>query len=181
MAKNKKSIILDRRAKVAKLYLEGYNQYQIGDMLNITQSCVSKDMVKNREQWKSSASSDIKELTLNELAKIDNLEQTYWKAWEKSCEDYQEKSIKAIKKGKKKIKGDNDNKPTSIEQTTKDVKANGNPAYLTGIQNCIDKRCKILGIDAPQKIDVSGTQTINNVTVTPEEVKEINKGLEEEF
>ena len=29
---------------------------------------------------------------------------------------------------------------------------NGNPAYLSSIQWCIDRRCKFLGLDAPIKL-----------------------------
>ena len=28
----------------------------------------------------------------------------------------------------------------------------GNPAYLAGVMSCIERRCKILGLDAPTKI-----------------------------
>ena len=29
----------------------------------------------------------------------------------------------------------------------------GNPAFLQGVLNCIDRRCKLLGIDAPTRTD----------------------------
>ena len=32
----------------------------------------------------------------------------------------------------------------------------GNPAYLRGVIDCIDRRCKLLGLDSPQKLEHSG-------------------------
>lgn len=39
-------------------------------------------------------------------------------------------------------------------------KGAGNPAYLQGVQWCIDRRCKILGIDAPLKTEQTGSFTV---------------------
>ena len=40
----------------------------------------------------------------------------------------------------------------SLEQEDK----HGNPAYLRGVIDCIDRRCKLLGLDSPQKLEHSG-------------------------
>lgn len=153
MPRKKETISAKRRKTIAELYLKGYNQYDIGEKIGITQGAVSKALVVVRKQWQESATEDIKELTLRELAKIDKLEQTYWDAWHKSCLDHQEKTIKAIKKKSRKKDADLESKkPDSVEQTTKEIKAFGNPSFLAGIQRCVEMRCKLLGIDI-QKIE----------------------------
>lgn len=49
-------------------------------------------------------------------------------------------------------------------QTDKDESRR--PAYLDGVLKCIERRCKLLGIDAPQKLDVTskGQQVSGLVT-----------------
>ena len=37
----------------------------------------------------------------------------------------------------------------------KETTATGNPRFLEGLLTCIDKRCRILGLDAPHKIQLS--------------------------
>jgi hypothetical protein len=32
----------------------------------------------------------------------------------------------------------------------------GNPAFLAGVMSCIERRCKLLGLDAPVKSELTG-------------------------
>ena len=48
---------------------------------------ISYDLARIREQWRAAAVRDIDELQAHELAKIDQLEVTYWQAWQRSLED----------------------------------------------------------------------------------------------
>jgi hypothetical protein len=32
----------------------------------------------------------------------------------------------------------------------------GNPAFLAGVMSCIERRCKLLGLDAPAKAELTG-------------------------
>ena len=149
MTRHNKQIYTERRKKVSNLYLKGYGQVAIGDMLGICQAQVHKDLVAVRKQWESEAVNDIKELTLIELAKIDKLEQTYHAAWLKSCTDYKEKALKEKTYGSKKKKG-----LTETEKSIKENIAMGNPAFLKGIESCIQMRCNILGIKSPEQSEV---------------------------
>lgn len=48
----------------------------------------------------------------------------------------------------------------------------GNPSFLAGVERCIERRCKLLGLDAPQKIAPTtpdGTQPYRPEPMTPEE------------
>ncbi|PTX14436.1 hypothetical protein C8N40_111101 [Pontibacter mucosus] len=139
---------------VAEYYVKGYSTRAIAQIIadkvgggyTLNHNTVSNDVKYLLKQWQNERINDINEQKVLELSKLDKLEQTYWQAWEKSIEDH--------KKSSKKLKGKGD-KPDYKEMTETEVVAYGNPAYLAGIERCIDKRCKILGIDAPQKHDIT--------------------------
>ena len=108
---------------------------------------------------------DINEAKARELAKIDNLETEYWTAWEKSKEDYKQKSTKAKGTGEVAI---------TLEKTTKEVIVYGDPRFLAGIQWCISKRCDIIGIDAPKQTTMKIVDEFANKT--EEELERIARG-----
>lgn len=146
MPMNPKHVILERRNKVSQLYLKGWYQSQIAAELGYTQQQISKDLKRIHEDWLKENTHNIDILKQRELSKIDNLEREYWESWEKSKENYQQKIIKA--------KGDKE-KASAVERTTKDVIVYGDPRFLQGIQWCVERRCMIMGIDAPKVSKVS--------------------------
>jgi hypothetical protein len=128
--------------RIAALYLKGKRQTDIASELGIVQSQVSYDLKEIHKRWRESALVDMNEAKHRELAKIDELERTYWDAWQRSCgEKTKTKTEKVGREGATKA---------SVEKD----QMLGNPAYLTGVQWCIERRCKIFGIDAPDKLDV---------------------------
>ena len=132
----------DRR-KIGDLYLQGWIQADIADELKVSQSTVSLDLKALQREWLASTLVDFNEAKAKELAKVDNLERIYHAAWRRSCEDAETVTQKAVTTGDKKRK-----------EATKIAKGQaGDPRFLTGVQWCIEKRCKIMGIDAPLKID----------------------------
>ena len=42
-----------------------------------------------------------------------------------------------------------------MEKTIVKDRLVGDPRFLAGVQWCIDKRCKIMGLDAPQLVEVT--------------------------
>lgn len=145
------------RKRIGELYLKGWLQNDIAKELKISQSTVSRDLKALFKQWQKSALVDIDKAKAKELAKVDNLELEYWTAWKRSCEDA-ETTVKKTKGNVKKYKGNDGQfiaeRPAEIDQTSKGQ--SGDPRFLQGVQWCIDKRCKILGIDAPQKLVHTG-------------------------
>ena len=81
---SKKEEIIKRRSLVAEMYLKGYFQADIAKKLGVTQQQVSQDLKVIYKNWKNSAVRNFDELKDRELVKIDNLETTYWQAWEGS-------------------------------------------------------------------------------------------------
>ena len=133
-------IARDRR-KIASMYLQGILQSDIARKVGLSQATISRDLKVLHEQWIEDANVSIKAAKAKELAKIDALECTYYDAWLRSQEDAEsttQKMTGASVLGKKEM--------------SKTVKGQvGDARFLAGVQWCIDRRCKILGIDAPVK------------------------------
>jgi DNA-binding MarR family transcriptional regulator len=155
MTKNtrKKTEITNRRQIVAEKYLRGMFQSQIAEELGVDTATVSRDLKILREEWLQSALVDLNDAKAKELAKIDQLEVTYWSAWERGLGEFKSKTVKG--------RGASENqKPSLLEQILKTEDRNGDPRYLAGIQWCINKRCEILGLDAPKENKLSGSVEI---------------------
>lgn len=140
----RKLALLKRRQLVASMYLAGKTLMQIADVVGVNFSNVSRDLSAIRKAWLESAIIDFDNRKALELAKVDKMEAEAWEAWEKS------KAEQVTTTGKKKssTKGD------SLEAGTKTEKHPGDPRFLTIIGWCVDKRCEVLGLNAPVKKDL---------------------------
>ena len=162
--RNTAEIARDRR-RAADLYLQGWLQVDIADNLGIDQSTVSRDLKALQGDWLKSALLDFNEAKAQQLAKIDRLEREYWGAWQRSCEDAET----VRQEGGTKSKDGKLLPPDKIVRTSKGQA--GDSRFLQGVQWCIERRCSILGIDAPKQQDVSGQITINYTgNVNPEDL-----------
>lgn len=133
------AIITARRRKVADLYLHGKTQWEIAAEFGVNQSVISRDLKALLSEWLKASLVDIDELKARELMKIDHLELEYITAWDRS-------------KGRKEITSTERTDAGNVQKGKAIIKheeRDGNPAFLQGIQWCIDKRCKLLGLDAP--------------------------------
>lgn len=157
-ARKKSAIARDRR-NIARLYLKGELQADIAEQLGISQSTVSRDLSAIQKQWQEANIHDINERKSTELAKIDNLELEYWDAWKRSQEDAELRTKKAVES----------NGETRKEAQERIEGQVGNPAFLRGIEWCINKRCELLGLDAPKKTDFSSGG--KEITIVPLGVK----------
>ena len=156
--KRSKSRIARDRKKMASMYLRGELQADIGGALGLTQATVSRDLKVLQSEWLESAAVDIDKAKSKELAKIDDLELEYWEGWRKSQEDAIRTQQEEKEDGlRMKIKDGENYTVTDIAR--KKVKTTtgqyGNPAFLRGIEWCINKRCDILGLDAPKQTDIT--------------------------
>jgi hypothetical protein len=138
----------------------------IGEALGISQATVSRDLSALQKQWLESTLVDFDQAKAKELAKVDRLEREYWAAWERSCEDAEASTLKT--KGMVQKRQDEDGRfvaeqPAEVAKTSKGQA--GDPRFLAGIQWCIERRCKILGLDAPEKQEMMGETTLKVVRV----------------
>lgn len=143
MPRRNKTQLEKDRAETARLYCQGWLQSEIAEKLRVDQSVISDDLKAIRAEWLASSVRDFDEARAQELAKIDHLELTYWEGWQRSCEDAETVV--------KKIKGDGDKE---LQQTTRGQA--GDPRFLGGVQWCIERRCKLLGFDAPERHELTG-------------------------
>jgi hypothetical protein len=151
-ATSKKTEIAIRRQKIAAAYLRGSTQVDIATESGVDQATVSRDLKALRAAWMKSALIDINEAKARELAKIDALELVYWQAWERSQLDAESEITKM--QGTPPKPNETSPAPAKLETQKKREGQSGNPAFLSGIQWCINKRCEIIGVNAPVKSEV---------------------------
>ena len=143
--KRSKFKIIADRVEIAQRYLKGQTQAEIGLALNMTREMVTYDLKAIRKEWKESRLRDFDDLQSQELEKVDHLERAYWEAWDKSMAETTSKT-QYIRSGGKA------GTPKQTRLIAKTDPGLGDPRYLVGVQWCIEKRCRILGLDAPVKV-----------------------------
>lgn len=139
-----------RRRKVASLYLRGIWQPEIAGMVGISQSTVSRDLAVVRKWWLEEARADYDAKVAEQLAKIDAVELEAWTEWQKS--KGRERTKRAVKKYGK------GGKTEKIEETTTTETLLPEARYLEIIHKCIERRCKLLGLDAPERKEITGAK-----------------------
>lgn len=136
------------RENISHLYLRGWSQCAISDELGISQPTVSRDLKAIQQAWRESSLIDMNEAKQKELAKIDELERTYWEAWLRSCEDTETETLKKV--------GHVGDGAAKLETAKRKEGQSGNPAFLAGVERCIRLRIDIIGLEAPKRQEVSG-------------------------
>ena len=152
MSMNKGKIILERRARVTEMYLQGVPQFKIAEALGVSKGQISQDLKKLSQAWKQSAIIDMDEIKQKELSKVDLVEKNAWEAWHRSCDVKTKKSMK--KKGSSTKLGKalgNEEK----EQSFTEEQQIGDPRFLEQIMKCVAKREEILGYGAAKKVDLT--------------------------
>lgn len=145
----------DRRRQVAELYLRGKTQTEIAAQVGMTGATISRDLKAIRQEWRASTLLDFDEAKNRELAKIDALEQTYWQAWHRSIGSHT--SVKVEHGGLASAEGEVGAESLQVVRRTENTeKLNGDPRYLSGVQDCITQRCKILGVYAAVRNEHTG-------------------------
>jgi len=143
--------ILERRKRVAALYLQGVSQWEIGRQLGVTQQCIAKDVRALEKDWQASAVVDIDAAKAKELARIDRLERVAWQAWRRSCQRREKASTRLEKRL------DEDAKQGKTVTSKQTELRDGNPEYLKRVEWCINKRCELLKLNPPQRLEHGGS------------------------
>lgn len=146
----------DRRI-ISELYLKGLRQIDIVEEVGVSVATVSRDLKLLTRYWQVTSRANIDKAKAIELAKINELERTYWQAWKDSTGD---KEIQTIENPALSIDGES--VVSKGKETLRRWVEVGDPRFLQGVQACIDKRCKIRGVDAPQAVDIKASVTTEN-------------------
>lgn len=154
----KQAMMEARRARVASFKIQGKSLREMAELLEKdgyvnprtgkawSLHILSEDVQELEERWKASALVDITEAKARELAKLDELEREAWAAWHRSYGKRQSTSTERRTGGK--TPGD------KARVDTEDLA--GDPRFLAIVLDCQQRRAKMLGLDAPQKVEASG-------------------------
>lgn len=133
------------RTQIAHLLVEGVSQQAIAEKLSLSEATVSRDIAFVRAEWLQSRQININEAVGQELMRLAKIEREAWEAWEHSK--------KAIEMNETSGSGRHDVK---VKKRTQGRIAD--PRYLAIIQDCINQRCKLLGLNAPERHQHEGVQ-----------------------
>jgi hypothetical protein len=122
--------------RISREYLRGKTQQEMAQLFGVSQAQISYDLKVLHKRWLDASLLNMAQAKARELAKIDALERTYAEAWESSLKD------KETKTAEKTTAGPSGRTRALSRQEQRD----GNPAFLAGIQWCIEQRCRILGL-----------------------------------
>jgi predicted transcriptional regulator len=134
--------------QITALYLRGKYQSEIAKLLGLSQGMISQDLKVIQRRWRESTIMNLDEAKAKELARLDELEREFWAAWE------------ASKGERTQARQEKNNAGATVKASMIKEQRDGNPAFLTGVLSCIDRRCKLLGLDAPTKSELEVTQPI---------------------
>lgn len=163
--KRDKRTIEQHRDMVAALYAQSMPLLKIADtMSQQTQIKYSLDMVKRdlrviKENWKKSAAINFDQAKSEQLAKLDALEEMAWQELNRSTKPFKKTSIETTG-GAYKERGASKQRVEQYDQT-------GDPRYMNVILSVIERRSRILGLDAPTKItetDPSGKKHVSEMS-----------------
>jgi hypothetical protein len=132
--------------ETAALYLRGLTQMEIAQRLNVSRQQIGYDLKLLHQRWRESALADFDAKKAAELAKMDELERTYWVAWERSCQ------AREVTTQEKTQGGEGQAGDGRLKAGVRTEQRDGNPEFLRGIERCIELRCKIIGAFAAVKI-----------------------------
>jgi hypothetical protein len=130
------------------LFLKGYSYRQIADLLNqrnakmgldyaiVPPMRVYKDLKQLLINWKREHEENIDLYITKELSKLDKIETELWDAWERS----KKRIVSKIRQ--------------SGLKTERSETFAGNPRYLDLVLSVQQRRAKLLGLDAPVKVDL---------------------------
>jgi hypothetical protein len=133
---------------ISEMYLAAYRQDEIAKRIGVHRTQITYDLNEIRARWMKDAVRKIDERKGEELARLDRLEMEYWDAWRKSQEEFKSTIVK---------KAEGKSKSAEVSQHTEN--RYGDPRFLDGALKCIAKRCEILGVNAPVKINADLTVT----------------------
>lgn len=143
-ARDLRSLAIDE--EIAQLYfVRRWTQARIGDYFGITADAVSKRIKNMKKEWRNSKLENADIFVKQELLKLAKLEEEAWDAWYRSIG----KSVST-----KTIKGEDDSVSSTIITENELV---GDPRFLQRLENISSIRAKLLGLNAPDRIEVSNT------------------------
>jgi hypothetical protein len=134
---------------IAKLFIQKRTHEEIAAHLRanrpyrVSRHIVSYDLGEIMERWRTTALNSVQAWKMEQLARLNVLEREAWDAWERSQKDRSSKSQSV---------GPDGARHTNVRLDQSD----GDPRFLAVVFQCIEYRCRILGLDAPRRQEITG-------------------------
>ena len=157
VAAQAKARIASRRVRVAELLLQGKTYRQIAAELKVKSTKTIFDDVEGViAEWKAEQKHNVDAWVALELSKVGRIEEQSWSAWERSQRDAEtiatETATVTIRAGRG---HDSVEVPALSNKETRTRKGQvGDPRFLDAALKCVVKRCELLGLDRPKKLDL---------------------------
>lgn len=130
---------LKDREQIAGLLLRSHTLVRIAEITGLSYKTIQREVRVLEAEWRDAASADIAEVQVRELRRLEQIESEAWAEWERSKQDYEKRVSQSGGEG-----GGYDKTETGGRL--------GDPRYLQAALAAHERRCKLLGLDAPQKI-----------------------------
>lgn len=131
----------ERLTRVAALYVQG--RFTMKEMAQrcgeVTVRQIERDINHLRKVWAEAASEDVKFYLSKELYRIDRIEAECWRGWEASWRVETETG--------KQTEEDADGNKVVKKVRKRKYGAAGNPAFMSQILGCVDRRMRLLGLE----------------------------------
>lgn len=155
---------------VARWFLQGYPIGAIQEKLDkdrpytVSRAMVRTTLKQIRDDWRKSSLIDFNEAKNQELQRLEALEAAYWEGWRKSLEDE-----KVAFTGRTEGASGDDNIATWDKASETVTNRVGEKGFLDGVLECIDKRCRILGLFMPEKLEIDFIAEIAKFGFNPQD------------
>jgi predicted transcriptional regulator len=145
----KKAEIEHRRWRVSELFLRGATQAAIARELDVSQSTVSGDIKALRKEWRENRIDNVDELIAEEQKRLQQIEQAWWAALERSQQPLETTRI-FQKNGEKRAE-------KLIRQQAVDAR------LLGMLLRASERRCALLGLNAQAAKSAAPQATVNQI------------------
>jgi hypothetical protein len=129
---------------IGERYRKGSSQEAIARELGVSRSQVSSDVADLLRRWRKEQIRDVNTALTLALEKLDHLERAHWDAWEASLKPREVTFTERVQRAD----------GERVKVCTRTEPGVGNLAHLAGVASCIDRRCRLLGLYALEKVEL---------------------------
>lgn len=170
------------RVRISELYVRQWTQHRIAAEIGISQGLVSQEIKKIKKEWRESSVRNFDEERDKMLAEVNAIMEDARKGWEMSI-GMQERITKDMVEGSQESEptvADGQKAGTNRKSEKKSARvtrwnSSGAPKFLEIILKCLDRKAKLLGLDAPVTSEVKISSDISY-----EQAMEMIKELDEQ-
>lgn len=155
---------LERRARAVELWASGMAQVDIAELYGVDRATICRDIQEVEKDLRKRGMATLEKKRDREIAEVEAVAQSAWEAYEKSKQPLTKTVRLADASG-----GQGQGAQVKI-QITKEERY-GDPRFLEIVLRASERRAKLLGLDAPEKVDMTsaGKPITPAVALTPEQ------------